>query len=244
MADSGRSLSIPTQYHRVYKEALDDCEVFTSVADMMEYCRNGPSYNGHRLSVHKTGGDLYSVKHNYVVRDGRPLLIPEGWEPVWKEFTSGMGMLVYYYNSTSLYDAKMGYSTMHFDTTKDPLFFSILESLGVFRNYSDEKLYFAAEITTKATSGDIATQTSLWSQAYDPIEEYSKISLTRGANGKAITLMRAGNYDNSAVGTSTTAVTLCPRTSSVSSSASTYIVRIYAISDHYYIQSMGGDVNG
>lgn len=50
MNEPSKHLSTPMGIHRLLKEPYDDREVFTSIDDLKEYCRNGACYNGQRVA--------------------------------------------------------------------------------------------------------------------------------------------------------------------------------------------------
>ena len=50
MNESSKHLSTPMGIHRLLKEPYDDREVFTSIDNLKEYCRNGACYDGQRVA--------------------------------------------------------------------------------------------------------------------------------------------------------------------------------------------------
>ena len=91
------SLDTLISYHRLKKAPLDDMEVFTDLRSLMDYCKDGASYDGQRVVVlNDTFGSVeYHIKNNI------PIIIMKGSEPIFKSMTfkndasRSHGMLIY-----------------------------------------------------------------------------------------------------------------------------------------------------
>lgn len=211
MNESNKHLSTPMGIHRLLREPYDDREVFTSVTDMVEYCKNGARYNGQKISCvidnNINGGEYDSYVLNFNVVNNFPILdLPTG-ELYSKEITingsTNRYVLIYNYNpiatnSGIMIDIGNGRKIIqgiqigtkyekYLTTSFDPFMFSLLDIAGIFKNNIDDNFEFV--LIRNNTTSSITTNTYI-KQSYNPVDDYNYI-YTRTRN---ITENEDNNY--------------------------------------------------
>lgn len=100
---------IPSKFHRLYKQPLDDSTVVSGGnAGLFSYINTGTAYLGQRVLVRYDHFDL-----NVTLMQGAdtsklvPVFeMPSGYELMYKSYNGGKYILVYYYNGGSLFTSK------------------------------------------------------------------------------------------------------------------------------------------
>lgn len=146
-------LSTPIGIHRVMKEPYDDREVFESIDDLWDYCKNGTRYNGQKVAcIIGTPGEGKGYVQNFTICQDFPLIdIPNGETIIDKD----KGILIYNYNPFVLSDNdKVMYDSnkTHYNYLNNPSKFSIISLLKAFR--SRTSTWYTFNIVKYHSTGD------------------------------------------------------------------------------------------
>ena len=164
----------PVGFHRLNPGPLDDQEVFSSNADLLDYCKNRTGYHGQRVLL----------KYGYydqqcVLKKGKgdvlvPVMeLPPGIELIFKTFNNKKYVLVFYYNDdTSAVPSNT--SDLYVCFTK-PYYFAMLPQCSLFAN-SDTSINYRIEVNDEvitATQGNPLNTSSTPSARaiYDRVRE-------------------------------------------------------------------------
>ena len=145
-------LSTPIGIHRVMKEPYDDREIFESIDDLWDYCKNGTRYNGQKVAcIIGTPGNGKGYVQNFTICRDFPLIdIPNGETIIDKD----KGILIYNYNPFVLSgDDKIMYDSnkTHYNYLNNPSKFSIISLLKTFRSNTSTQYTFTI---VKCSTGD------------------------------------------------------------------------------------------
>lgn len=146
-------LSTPIGIHRVMKEPYDDREVFKSIDDLWDYCKNGTRYNGQKVAcIIGTPGNGKGYVQNFTICQDFPLInIPNGETIIDKD----KGILIYNYNPFVLSgNDKVMYDSnkSHYNYLNNPSKFSIISLLKAFR--SSTSIWYTFTIVKYRSTGD------------------------------------------------------------------------------------------
>lgn len=146
-------LSTPIGIHRVMKEPYDDREVFESIDDLWDYCKNGTRYNGQKVAcIIGTPGTGKGYIQNFTICQDFPLIdIPNGETIIDKD----KGILIYNYNPFVLSgNDKVMYDSnkTHYNYLNNPSKFSIISLLKTFR--SSTSTWYTFTIVEYRITGD------------------------------------------------------------------------------------------
>ena len=124
-----KSYNSPVARHRLMKAPLDDSEVYTSMSDLMEYCKSGTAYDGQKVAV-----NLKYFTQDFIIHDdGEGNMIPlvhlQDNRVEWKTVGGNHFALVYYYNRPGVAFSL----TDRFTYTDNPFAWSILDLLDIFK---------------------------------------------------------------------------------------------------------------
>lgn len=146
MNESMYHLSTPVGIHRVMKEPYDDREVFESIDDLWDYCKNGARYNGQKVAcIIGTPGEGKGYVQNFTICQDFPLVdIPNGETIIDKD----KGILIYNYNPFGLNSSdKVMYDSdkSHYNYLSNPFKFSMISLLKIFKGTSPEWYTFTID---------------------------------------------------------------------------------------------------
>ena len=146
-------LSTPIGIHRVMKEPYDDREIFESIDDLWDYCKNGTRYNGQKVAcIIGTPGNGKGYVQNFTICRDFPLIdIPNGETIIDKD----KGILIYNYNPFVLSgNDKVMYDSnkSHYNYLNNPSKFSIISLLKTFRSNTSTQYTFT--IVKYRSTGD------------------------------------------------------------------------------------------
>lgn len=198
------SLDTMMSYHRLKRNPLDDSEIFTNLADLMEYCRTGASYNGQRVAVYEN-----NILVEYVIKNGIPIIDMKGSEPIFKELNfgtaqtpnNGVGLLIYENTEKVIWCSN---ETFKFDDNK----LCLLSQLEIFRQTDTNTFYFVYERISKSNRTVISKPFA--STSIDSIESI----INTNSDNDTIKIMPSNEND--------------------ANTEANYITKIYIKADNYY----------
>ena len=219
------SLDTMMSYHRLKRAPLDDMEVFTSLSDLMDYCKNGACYEGQQVAV----CDNKLVKYIIKKYNGKyiPIINMNGSEPIFKlikfngDPNQTHGLLIYENNSTEPWT-----ENEVFNFNEDKL--CIISQLEIFN--IDGKYKFYIERLKKETN-QIARVA--WDQSYNPYTTNKSIPRGPGYTTTDITEMSFYN-DGYSYLTANSAAILMPYKSDAVDNEKQYTTKIYIKAEDYY----------
>jgi hypothetical protein len=202
------ALNTPLSYHRVNKIPLDDSEVFTSMANLMTYCKSGAWYNGQRVAV-----NFKYYTQTYTIRNGTPIIdLPNGNEWVVRTEGSDKYVMVYYHNTDEVYSISDKFSDV-----SNPFKFIFMDSIAAFE---DSGYSFILEVGSTKHS---------WTQQNNPIDE--QVTITK--NGTSVNkISKAPSSTNGYIETNVSNIFLMPR------STNSNIMRLYVKATKYLKEVM------
>ena len=158
------SLDTMMSYHRLKRSPLDDSEIFTCLADLMDYCETGACYNGQQVSV----SDRNNIVVKYTIKEYNgcyyPIIDTKGSELIFNDIDGEQWLLVYAYNTTC---GTRWYKNEVFTFDEEKL--CILSQLEIFRlhDYETGNKYFEFLIDRQKRDGSIRLF-SPWAQNVNP----------------------------------------------------------------------------
>lgn len=144
MNESSKHLSTPMGIHRLLKEPYDDREVFTSIDNLKEYCRNGACYDGQRVACIIGTPNKGGYIQDFVIYNKMAIAKFNNGEIItYNDPTYGIDK-----SYMLIYEDEHSYTTMpltHDPTTKDhlnylnssPSGYSIMELIKLFEYYNN-----------------------------------------------------------------------------------------------------------
>lgn len=155
-------VSSPLGIHRLIKEPFDDREIFESLSNMINYCKNGTAYNGQKIScIFKDGNDTYI--QNFMVVNNYPIALFNNIDyNIIKEVegqSESYYVLIYYYNPINMENKNMNKPSYNINID-DPNKFSIIGLSDIFKNNNANykliaKSYNYDENTKEETKSEI-----------------------------------------------------------------------------------------
>lgn len=195
----GNVLDNPITYHRVMKKPIDDSMVFSSAAELMQYCTNGAVYNGMHTCVNY-GNFSREYKVRLVSGVARPVMVTDGFEPFFKTIGGYKYMLVYYHNSDDVYSSSKA------TLTSDGFRFCLLDELDIFKDSGNYD--FALEVYNR-TTGAVTTQT--WAQAANPITNPNGVMIAQSAGATITGIKLVTDNSNGYIMTTDSNIYLMPK---------------------------------
>ncbi len=214
-----KSYNSPVARHRLMKAPLDDSEVYTSMASLMDYCKSGTAYDGQRVAV-----NLKYFNQEFVLRSDNngnviPLLhIPEN-ELQWKLVNSDHFVMVYYYNRSG----KTFSISDRFTYTEDPFAWAIMEFLPIFKE--DDNYTFRLEVDDYNHHESVYTVTQ-----GSPLDVSGANPVSATANVTSIGKRTSNN--NAYITTQNTNIFLFPK--NYTSAGSKNIIRLWVRANRYF----------
>ena len=229
------SLDTPMSYHRLRKASLDDSEIFTNLKDLMDYCKNGASYDGQRVAV--ITNTLGTVE--YVIRNNIPMIDMRGSEPIFKELTfdgdntSTHGLLIYDQILTNVYTLN---DIFTFDYDK----LCIISQLEIFRiidsdaSNSYKYKFYMERMPIARKTGASTTDVYTWTQNYNPYthDNTDNINRTAGDYVREMSFTTSKKYNEHLL-TNNTDISLMPIDESIINKEK-YVTKIYVKAEDYY----------
>lgn len=223
------SLDTLMSYHRLKKAPLDDREVFNNLRDLMDYCKDGASYDGQRVVV--LNDTLGSVE--YTIKNNIPIIDMRGSEPIFKSITfdgdssETHGLLIYENNLGGVW-------------SKDDVFIfndgkmCLLNQLEIFRILDaagNKSFKFYMERMTRDTN---TVLTRSWIQSYNPYIDGNRNYVNNATSGASINEISFYATDSGWLRCSNTDIYLMPRINLSLETEDLYITKIYVKAEDYY----------
>lgn len=217
---AGKSYNSPVARHRLMAAPLDDSEVYSSMADLMTYCKSGTAYNGQKVAV-----NLKYFTQDFIIRSDSngnmiPLIQLDGDKLQWKTVSGNHFALVYYYNRSN----KTFSLTDRFTYTEDPFAWSILDMIDIFKVSGDN-------FTFRLEMDDYAHHESVYNLTQkNPINVSGPTPSSASAN---VTSMGKNTSNaNGIITTQNRNIFLFPK--NLTSQGSKYIVRLWVQANNYF----------
>ena len=173
----------PVGFHRLNPGPLDDQEIFTSNADLLDYLKNRTGYHGQRVLLKYGFYDQQCVfkkgKGNTLV----PVLeLPPGTELIFKLYNNKHYVLVWYFNDDT--GAIPGNRQDKMICFGKPYYFSMLPQCSLFANTNDNINYLLEvndEVTplTQGNPMDVVSSESLRSVMDRGLENMTSGNIVR-----------------------------------------------------------------
>lgn len=223
------SLDSVMSRHRLMRAPLDDSEIYASLSDLMNYCKNGACYDGQRVAVvdNNLGLIEYTIKNNI------PIINLRGSEPIFNSLnfngdtSESRGMLIYENNLSGAWEQNSVFCLQDGSLC-------LLSQLEIFRilDATGNKTFkFYMERTLRNTT---QTEVITWNQNYNPYSDNSNNTIPNTSSGAIITEMLFITTENGWLKTNNSDIYLMPKDSISARQERDYITKIYVKAEDYY----------
>lgn len=221
------SLDLLTQYHRLYKQPIDDMEVFKNIKDLMTYCRSGAWYNGQRVVV----DTLNNKPVEYVIRNGIPIIDMRGSEPIfrWFEDKQSHYLMLYEHNGGPL-NTWNETDVFTFEDGKLCLI-SQAHIFGIYGASATPSYVYYMEVFNKVTNHIDASYN--FTQNFDVFTDGPTHAITQTA-GASVNSLSYNSNSEVWLKSNNSSYKLMPRTTAAAGQEQNRIIRIYIKADEYY----------
>lgn len=189
-------LSTPMGIHRVMKEPYDDREVFESMNDLWDYCKNGARYNGQKVAcIIGTPGENKGYVQNFTICQDFPIINLNNGEIV---IDKDKGILVYNYNAFALNDddkIMCDDDKTHYNYLSNPNKFSILSLIKAFKECNQDTFLITIDKYTNNSANYISSKFEIPTDAFEQVMNES-IEYNYSIDNSTINITIAKELDN------------------------------------------------
>lgn len=199
-------LSTPIGIHRVMKEPYDDREIFESMDDLWDYCKNGARYDGQKVACILGAAGTGKYIQNFTINNSCPIInLQNGEHIISTGPTSSSGIndsiLIYNYNPFALNDSadKRMFNSYkgHYNYLDNPSKFSIFSLIKAFRpssTYNKYTLIIKEYTTDDITSTEVTIGADELESIINGVEDSVSYSYIISGNTHTVTV-RTGDSD-------------------------------------------------